>query len=223
MTDIRPITRPRTLKDIAYKEIRTLLSSGQIESASIITATQFADILGVSRTPVREALLQLAGEGFLDAINGRGFKIKEFSGKEIRDFFETRMIIECHIVSQLVGSLKESDFSLLEEELVSMQRQAEQQDTVAFLEIDRDFHSGLVRRHNNLLLESIVEQIRFLISTLGHKALASRGRSLQVVEEHARIIAALKTEDRERAVEAMKHHLDVTEREILENIGRKSP
>lgn len=94
--------------------------SGRIESASIITATQFADILGVSRTPVREALLQLAGEGFLDAINGRGFRMKEFSGKEIRDFFETRTIIECHVVSQLVGSLNESDFSLLDETVVSI-------------------------------------------------------------------------------------------------------
>ncbi|MEJ2717348.1 MAG: FCD domain-containing protein [Deltaproteobacteria bacterium] len=135
--------------------------------------------------------------------------MKEFSAKEIRDFFEARMIIECHIVSQLVGSLNESDFTVLDETVASMQRQAEQRDSFALLEIDRDSQFGLVRQHNKLLLEWIIEQIRFLISTLGHKVLASSGRSIQVVEEHAHIAAALKAEDRQGAVEAMKHYLNI--------------
>src|SRR5947209_6045260 len=70
------IDRPLSLKDSAYRAIKDQLVSGKLEHDKIYSAQHFAGMLGVSRTPAREALLQLASEGFLVCLDARGFKIK---------------------------------------------------------------------------------------------------------------------------------------------------
>jgi DNA-binding GntR family transcriptional regulator len=103
------------LNELAYKEIKNLLVTGQLEFNMMYSANQFAEILGVSRTLVREALLQLTKEGCLISVQAQGFKIKEYSEKEIKDFFETRKLIESYVIERLVGSLTKLDIQQLED------------------------------------------------------------------------------------------------------------
>jgi DNA-binding GntR family transcriptional regulator len=83
----QPIARHGSLKDAAYRQIKELLLSGRLEHGRLYSAQYFAEMLGVSRTPVREALLQLTSEGSLVCLDVRGFKIREFTDKEVRDVF----------------------------------------------------------------------------------------------------------------------------------------
>ena len=219
MNMIEPIIRPQTFKDLAYSEIRSLLTTGSIKAAEIITANQFARMLKVSRTPVREALLQLASEGFIVAVDGRGFMVRQFSEKEIRDFFEVRRMVEVHVIEQLVGRLGAPDFNEMDEMLLMMEQRAEKKDSGGFLEADKDFHMDLVHRYNNSLLITITEQIRTLIAILGLKALATSGRIQRVLEEHAQIVEGFRKKNVQSAVKAMVNHLNTTEKEILKNLG----
>ena len=200
---------------MAYTRIRDLFSSGQLTSSDIISANQYAEDLQVSRTPVREALLQLASEGFLVAVDGRGFKIKDFSAKEIHDLFEARRIIETYIVRQLVGSLSEADFAFLHRSLESMKELLEYGDPSQFLKPDEEFHLSLVRRHDNLFLESITEHIHSLVSILGPKSIAREKGRQAVIKEHSKILEALRQNDGPKAAEAMSFHLDASEKRIL--------
>src|SRR5687767_2401156 len=109
MLDVPPIDRPQSLKDLAYKQIRSLLLRGQMDPDSVYSANQFAETLGVSRTPVREALLQLVAEGFLAVVEQRGFRLRRFTEKEIRELFETRRLIETYAAEKLTGTLTEDD------------------------------------------------------------------------------------------------------------------
>ena len=77
---------------------------------------------------------------------------------------------------------------------------------------------NLIRRYENSLLESIMENIRDFISILGQKALASPGRVQEVVREHQDILEALHQKDKMKAVQAIKYHLDATEKSLLENL-----
>lgn len=219
MSPIQPITRPQTLKDLAYTEIRNLLMTGQIKPQEIITANQFAVTLKVSRTPVRESLLQLASEGFLVAIDGRGFMIRQFFEKEIRDFFEVRRMVEVHVIKNLVGTLEDHDLDEMDELLLLMQEKAGEDDPGGFLENDKAFHMALVRRYNNSLLITITEQIRTLIAILGQKALSSQGRIQQVLEEHSAIVRGIRERNVQAATEAMINHLNTTESIILRNMA----
>jgi len=205
------IERPRSLKDAAYREIKGLMITGQLEHDKLYSAQHFAEILGVSRTPVREALLQLTSEGFLVCLDVRGFKIKEFSPKEIRDVFETREVIETFALRRLADDLASDDLRHLDDTIKAMRSAAMKRDAVAFLEADREFHMIPLRRCGNLHLLAIMENIRNYISLFGLKALHHEGRFQEVIREHSAIVAALRDRDRKRAVHAIGSHLTATE------------
>ncbi len=218
MIKVKKIKRPGTLQALAYENIKGLLVSGQLDFDEIYSANQFAVILGVSRTPIREALLQLTTEGMLISVQGRGFKIKEHSEKEIMDFFEARKMIEAYVIERLVKDMTEKDLKDLENTLIEMRKYAESGDSVGFLEADKTFHMSFVHRYKNRLLETTMENIRNLISIFGGKALASPGRFQKVINEHHNILEALHKKDKNKAVQSMKYHLDVTEKSLLENL-----
>ena len=212
------IEQPGTLQNQAYERIKTLLINGQLEFDVVYSANHFAEILGVSRTPVREALLQLTSEGFFVSLRGRGFKIKEFSEKEIQDFFEARKMIEAYVIEQLVEEVSEADLKPLDESLAQMINGHKNTETYSFLEADKSFHMNLIHRYENSLLESIMGNIRDFISILGQKALASPGRVDEVIREHQHILEALHQKDKIKAVQAIQYHLDATEKSLLENL-----
>jgi DNA-binding GntR family transcriptional regulator len=212
-----PIDRPASLKDAAYRAIKDQLVSGGLEHDKIYSAQHFAGLLGVSRTPVREALLQLAGEGFLVCLEARGFKIKDFSAREIADVFETRRMIESFVARRLVESLGPADFRTLKENLRAMAEQARQGNVHGFMEADKEFHLSLVRRAGNQMLVSIMETIRNHIAVFGLKALSHQGRFQEVIREHRAIVKALEQKDRRRALRAVHHHLVATETCLLGN------
>lgn len=212
------IKQPETLQKIAYDKIKGLLTSGQMELDQVYSANKFAEILGVSRTPIREALLQLTSEGLLLSLGRRGFKVKEFTPKEIRDFFETRKLIEPFVIEQLCGKLSRQELEPLSDCLKVMDKDGEV-DFTGFIEVDKFFHMTLIQRQGNLILASIMDNIRDLISILGMKALSKPGRVHAVIEEHRKIVQALLDNDKEGAVEAMLAHLNATEETIV-NISR---
>jgi DNA-binding GntR family transcriptional regulator len=215
-----PIDRPSSLKDSAYRAIKDQLVTGVLEHETIYSAQHFAAMLGVSRTPVREALLQLAGEGFLVCLEARGFKIKQFSPGEIRDVFETRQMIEAFVVRQLLDRLTPEDLRPLKENLRAMTEHARLRNAHGFMEADKEFHLTLVRRHGNQMLMAIMETIRNHIAVFGLKALAHQGRFQEVIREHRSILKALELKDRKRALLAVRYHLATTEQCLL---GKDQP
>ena len=218
MDNFSKLEQPGTLQNLAYERIKTLLINGQLEFDEVYSANHFAEILGVSRTPIREALLQLTSEGFFVSLRGRGFKIKEFSEKEIQDFFEARKMIEAYVIEQLVDEVSAEDLKPLDDSLAQMINGHKKTETYSFLEADKSFHMNLIRRYQNSLLESIMGNIRDFISILGQKALASPGRVQEVIREHQHILEALHQKDRIKAVQAIQYHLDATEKSLLENL-----
>jgi len=218
MENLIKLERPGTLQHQAYGRIKTLLIEGQLEFDRVYSATHFAEILGVSRTPIREALLQLTAEGFFVSLRGRGFKIKKFSAKEIQDFFEARKMIEAYVIEQLVDEVREEDLKPLDDSLEHMINGYEKSESYRFLQADKSFHMNLIQRYDNSLLESIMGNIRDSIALFGQKALASPGRVQEVIKEHQDILAALHQRDKGKAVQTLNYHLDATEKSILENL-----
>jgi DNA-binding GntR family transcriptional regulator len=218
---IKPLKK-KTLKDRIYQEIKELLRSSQIGSNSLITASNISKVLGVSRTPAREALLQLASEGFVEAIGGRGFVVREYSEEEIHDYFEARRIIEVYLVGQLLDTITSDDLVDLDKILEDMASWIDKGDLSEFLNVDRKFHLHLIQLHGNKFLESITEKIRILISILGRETLANPGRMKEVVHEHSLILEGIKAGDRHRVEDAVAHHLKTTEDRLIERLQLKN-
>lgn len=214
MINIRPLKRAQSLKDMAYGQVKALLRTGKMEAATIFSANQLADSLGVSRTPVREALLQLSSEGFLTALGSKGFQVRIFTEKEIADTFEAREAIEAWVVQRLAAR---DDFETapLDEAAARMERAAEANDADAFMEADAAFHLCLVHALDNHLLTAQMENIRDRISLLGRRALAVQGRMKEVLEEHRRIVEAIRARDASAGARQMSEHLEATRKRLL--------
>lgn len=210
------IARPGTLKDLAYREIMGQLLSGQLQPDKLYSAQYFADRLGISRTPAREALLQLANMGFLVCLDVRGFKLKRYSNQEIRDVFEARRVIETYVLTRLVGRLSAEQLDQFQQNLACMNRCAARKDALGFLEADRQFHMLPVLLAGNQFLAGVMDGIRNHIAVLGIRALGHASRFREVIQEHAAILDALRAGRRQRAIRALDHHLATTRRYLLE-------
>lgn len=209
------LIRPETLKEVAYKEIKKILVTGQINGTKYYSANHFAELLGISRTPVREAVMQLAAEGFFVLHTGKGFCIKEYTKKEIQDFFETRKIFETHLIRKFYETMTKEDLDTLEKFILIMKDKSKKADASAFLEADKNFHLYFVQKSANQFLFSFMESLRELIGILGLKTIQLSERKESVVAEHQSILDALKDKDLKRALKATNEHLDNTEELLI--------
>ncbi len=221
MTPTTPllIERRPSLKEVAYRQIKDLLVSGEMSPDKLYSAQHFAALLGVSRTPVREALLQLTNEGFLVCLDVRGFKVREFTAKEIHDVMETRMVIECAVIERLANGLTPEDLRAMSQSLESMAACARAANGIGFLEADQEFHVVPIRRLGNQHLLSIMDNIRGCMSLFGLTGRPLQGRYDEVLREHGAILEALRRKDRAKSVRAVRHHLATTESCL---VGRES-
>jgi DNA-binding GntR family transcriptional regulator len=212
---IAPLPRTGSLSTLAYDQIKALIVADRLDPTLVHSASQFAERLQVSRTPVREALLQLAKEGFLTLIDGQGFRLRQPSRREVRDFFEARAVIETYVVRRLTTTLGEDDLLRLEQLVQAMARCAEAGVPEAFLQADQEFHRQLLGAYRNELMRSLMEDIEHRIPRFGQSAVSNPGRFQAVVAEHRAILEALRARDPERAAAAALEHLRRTEECVL--------
>ena len=111
----KKIANKTSKKNQAYEEIRALICQPGARAYQNITETALAKKLQISRTPVREALIELQSEGFLAIIPNRGIFIHDPSITEVRNLYDIRIALEQFVLGELCGSLKEGDFKALEE------------------------------------------------------------------------------------------------------------
>ncbi|MFC1837006.1 GntR family transcriptional regulator [Thermodesulfobacteriota bacterium] len=215
---ILPIAKNKSLKEQAYDALKALILTGKLERGKLYNEMKWAQQLGVSRTPVREALLELSSEGMVDFLPNRGIMIKEITIKQVREVFEIRQIIEGYVTRSFVKRVPPADVEMLEGIIKNQELQAERADHEAFFEFDRTFHLFLVSRMDNRRLESILQNLQDQIHLMGIYALEKNGRTQQVLAEHIEILKALKKRNVRKAERAMIRHLKNTELTILDMI-----
>jgi DNA-binding GntR family transcriptional regulator len=218
---VEKLKRPETLKYQAQEQIKMLMVTGKLEAGRVYSANHFAKVLGVSRTPTREALLELTAEGYFVSLLGRGFRIRQFTEKEIVDFFETRRLIETYVIGRIEDRLTAAFSRSLTDSLQQMVVYGKAHDEFRFLEADKAFHMLFIDLYANRQFASIMENIRNLMTIMGKRALISSGRVNEVIREHRSIIDALVKPDIPAAVRAMSNHINSTERIVLINQIRR--
>lgn len=218
LTSMSRIPRSATLTHISYDRIKELLVTGELEKNVIYPASQFAEMLGVSRTPVREALLQLESEGYLDFITGRGFCLRNFTSDELKEFFAFRKMVEPAVTKSIVGEISSKELEKLNA-IVDKMESMVAKDADRLIQYDSQFHMMLLSNFGNRYLLTVMENVRGLLAILGLRSVGISGRGREVVEEHRNIMEAIANKDGEGAESAMLKHLDYTEMNLLKHMG----
>jgi DNA-binding GntR family transcriptional regulator len=196
-----------SLRDQALRVIRARIISGAMRPGQLYALGATASELGVSVTPVREAVLELARERLVELARNRGFRVREMTERELNEIVEFRKIIEVGAV-RLVAQRKLLDqASELQELARATEKYAAAGDWVGFLDSDRDFHLGIMGHLENERLLQVVGSLRDQSRLYGLDYVAGTESLLQSTREHAALLNAIIAGHDDEAATIMDRHL----------------
>ncbi|MEV5237707.1 GntR family transcriptional regulator [Streptomyces cinnamoneus] len=190
-----------------YAHVKDAVLQRRYEGGTLLTEGDLAEAVGVSRTPVREALLRLEAEGLLKLYPKKGALVLAVSAQEIADVVETRLLVEKHAAGKAVPAPPQL-IARLEQLVEDMRRQAAAGDLAAVSLSDRAFHAEIVRNAGNRILSGLYEQLRDRQLRMGVAVMhAHPDRIAKNIAEHTEILEALRSGDAAAAVAVVDRHV----------------
>jgi DNA-binding GntR family transcriptional regulator len=199
--------RGEDLTGLAYRGIKNLILRYEFRPGQKLTQEDLGRRLGVSLTPVREALRILEQEGYVTPVRNRGFYVGEISLKEAEEFFELREALEVLAVEKAVKHRDDTFVAALEACLAEYERVVKKSLTRERVVIDQRFHLLIARQADN---ESLVRTLQYVFERITLKRKiegASPNRGVIAYDEHARILDAIRNGDVLRARELVGLHV----------------
>ena len=187
--------------------LRAALIAGELRPGVVYSAPSLAARFGVSATPVREAMLDLAKEGLVDTVPNKGFRVTEVSDRQLDEYTHIRALIEIPTVTELAKTADRVSLEALRPAAREIVTAAVAGDLIAYVEADTRFHLGLLALAGNAHLVEVVADLRGRSRLYGLIALVQAGRLLSSAEEHLELLDALLDRDERAVHEIMTRHL----------------
>jgi DNA-binding GntR family transcriptional regulator len=203
-------------RDRALQHLRDEVLSDPAVQGTFLNEVELAKRIGVSRTPVREALLLLVADGLIEMLPGRGAYVPPMSGRQIRELMEVRAVFEKYAAERSIaaGTVPVAEMRTLlaeQEKLATSGDAGSTGSATAFVERDVLFHQALIDAADNTMISRNYAALRVRQRRLGVAALfRAADRQLAVCGEHERIVDALAEGDTARALAVIDDHIDRT-------------
>lgn len=202
-------------KDQAYEEIRKIILRRRPAGDLILSENALAAELGMSRTPVREALQRLQMEGFVEIHPNRGVVVPSVSVREVNETFALRMAVEEFVLREMASRMSEDNLKEMDLYLSRQKAALEKNDVLEYLEHDKDFHEMFFRLYDNSLILSTIQRILDRFYSMGARVLSLSGSVEISFAEHNAIADAMRAGDGEQAAAAMHVHLTSGKNNVL--------
>lgn len=200
-------SRGQTLAEQVVVELRNAILHGELEPGSVHSISDLADKLGVSRTPVREAVAQLETQRMVRFERNKGVRIVQMSEHDLEEIFGIRLLLEVPATFRATSLLNEQDLLGLRRQYELMASSAVADDEATLLAHDWSFHGLILEAAGNARLKSFVDDLRMLVLRQGPST-AHGSRTLEeIAEEHNGILLAIESGDAAAAARTMQHHL----------------
>ncbi len=194
----------------AYNTIRKLLVEFKLKPEERINEVHLAKTLGVSRTPIREALNRLASEGFVSLTPNRGFFVRSLSTEGLIDLYELRSIIECAAFRLLCERAEDDQIDRLRAYWSSIVDGYREQPADMILAEDEGFHLMIAELSGNPELVNQLAAINARIRFIRRIQIEHRTHDMSQVDAHSAIVAAAIRRDSEGGVELLRQHIELT-------------
>ncbi|MGO1182447.1 MAG: GntR family transcriptional regulator [Micrococcaceae bacterium] len=209
-----PATRDakQSAREIAYHHISEGILRGSFAPGEFLDETELAGAIGVSRTPIREALHRLRAERFIDLLPRRGAQVRSITASEMHEVYETRIVLESSAYSRVCRGKRVIPMEA-EEVLNLMTAAGDKHDWAAFGQLDQRFHSILMSSAGNTVMHDLYQSLRPQHVRIAIRAIReSPSRRSTIDSEHRLILDALARGDEEAAIATLREHLrDVPE------------
>ncbi|MFF2808220.1 GntR family transcriptional regulator [Streptomyces sp. NPDC058000] len=195
------------LRDQVSHALRAALVSGELRPGVVYSAPVLAEDFGISATPVREAMLDLAREGLVEPVRNKGFRVTEVTERDLDQYTEIRALIEIPTVAQVARTAPHEELEALRPVAEGIVRAARDHDLIGYLEADRQFHLSLLALSGNDRLVETVGDLRKRSRLYGLTALDERGELIPSAEEHLELLDLVLAGDVKKAEKCMARHL----------------
>ena len=202
--------RADSLREQITRALEAAIVAGELEPGVIYSAPGLAERFGVSATPVREAMLDLVKDGFVEPLRNRGFRVMQMSDEDLDNIAQIRLLIEVPTISQIASLLTPARLDQLAVAAGAIERAAADGDVLQYLDADRRFHVELISVLGNARLTELVDRLRRQARLFGLKDLAKSGRLLASALEHRTLLDTLGTQDTQAAEDLMRAHIGHT-------------
>lgn len=209
------------LRDVVFNTLRQAILRGELKPGERLMEIQLAQRLGVSRTPVREAIRKLELEGLVLMIPRRGAEVAEITRQDLEDVLEVRAALEELAVKDACEHITDEQLQDLKKAANEFKRSLEGTDLVACAEADIHFHEIIYAATNNKRLVQMLNNLREQMYRYRMENLKDKRTYRTLVEEHDAIRRALKKHDKEKAGAAINVHIENQRRSILASIMEK--
>jgi len=203
-------------REKTYKAIKQAIISYEVKPGEPLAEEQIANKLGVSRTPVREALKELRKEGLVKIIHRKGAFVAEISSKDVEEIFLLREILECAAVKIAIPRLKEEDLIEMESLFNSISKDIEMKNYKNIFDTDIKLHSLIVDTAGNRRLSKFLNILNGQVHRMRVLSATAPGRLNKSLQEHKDILEALKKRDIDLAEQRLKQHIRNIKNNILE-------
>ena len=203
-------------KDQVYEHLKRAIVKGELSADKIYSEQIIANELGVSRTPVREAVLRLQHENLVDILSNRGFSLRPLSLVELHQIIEARIAIESYSLRYLLENIDTPEGAAVLERMEScaahkIAATSDEEERYDFMKADMEFHEQSVRFTENIYFLGLIGTMRARIEQALVSALKSTGRHGSIWGEHEEILDGLRRRDMSKTIAALENHLIATE------------
>lgn len=206
------------LRDVVFHTLRQAILKGDLEPGERLMEIQLADKLGVSRTPVREAIRKLELEGLVLMIPRRGAEVARISAQMLQDVLEVRSALEELAISLACQRMTPEQFAELEEAERHFSATLQGGDAMEIAQSDEAYHDVIYNSTGNLRLIQLLNNLREQMYRFRLEYIKDEEQHLTLRIEHEKIMKALNAHNADLARSAIREHISNQERTVLKNL-----
>ena len=206
------------LRDVVFNTLRTSILTGELKPGERLMEIHLADKLGVSRTPIREAIRKLELEGLVLMIPRRGAEVARISEKSMRDVLEVRRSLEELAIELACQRMTDEEFKELQRAQEAFKSAVEHGSAMEIAETDEAYHDIIYNSTGNMRLVQILNNLREQMYRYRLEYIKDEDKRQILLVEHNKIYRALCSRHVEEAKQAMREHIDNQEITVLKNI-----
>jgi DNA-binding GntR family transcriptional regulator len=221
----KPKIKTRAVENLSarvYNQIKQLILCNEIMPGQKLHHQELSERLGVSRTPVREALTRLVQEGYVSFLPNRGFTCKEIRIQEAEELYDLREALEAFAVEKAIAKLTQASLDQLRKKMSSYGRDVQKRFTRERLVYDQDVHMQIIRLAGNETLTNTLSHVfERIVLKRRTDGLYDPARGLTAHEEHMRLLDAMQQRNVSAAVAIIREHIQAGKRNVMADLEQR--
>lgn len=213
------LSDPRPMREIVFEKIKGAIYEGRLKKEDRLVESTIAENLGVSRTPVREALRQLESEGLVKNYPRRGAVVQGISIEDAVEIYDLREVLEGLMARKTCENISDGEIRELRKILLRMRDSIDGKDFEYYLDLHRDYNQLLMNNCKSQRLISMINNIHEYLASLRGITLTTKDRREEAYHEHVGIVEALEQRDAQRVEVLARDHAVNAKKAFLDSVS----